>query len=195
MFGYPTQLKFIIAPTLLITLMVILEIMKPNSVELLGFIPEHLANGEIWRAITGQLLHTNLNHLMLNVLGLVLVWALHGEYYSAKHYSAVLTTSLALIGVGLAFTYSNTHYSGLSGVLHALLVYGAILDVSKSVKTGWLILIGIGLKVAYEMTFGAANSTAQLIAANVAVEAHLIGAFTGLIMGAVYLLIKTKKAL
>lgn len=158
----------------------------------LGFYPSDIANGEIWRIVTGQVLHTNLNHAILNSLGLLLVWALHGEYYGAKHYITIVVISLVLVGVPLAIFYNTTHYAGLSGIIHTLIVYGAIIDIKHKVKTGWLILIGIVLKVGYENIVGASKETAELINANVAVEAHLFGAIAGLLMGACYLVIKKR---
>lgn len=175
--------------------MVLLEITKPISIDLIGFIPEKIADGEYWRVITGQLLHTNLNHLYLNTAGLLLIWALHGEYYTAKHYVIVTSVSLIIIGIALGIIYQNTIYSGLSGVLHALLIYGSILDIKRKLNSGWLIFAGIWLKVLYENTFGASGSTAELISASVAVESHLIGAMVGLFIASIMLLIERKKAL
>lgn len=160
--------------------------------EWLGFYPRDIANGELWRIVTGQILHTNFNHAVLNALGLLLVWALHGEYYDSKHYATVVITSLILVGVPLAIFYNTTHYAGLSGIIHALIIYGAIIDVNKQVKTGWLILVGILAKVGYENLVGASQETAELIDAKVAVEAHLFGALAGILMGAIYLLIKKR---
>lgn len=160
--------------------------------EWLGFYPNHIAQGEFWRIVTGQILHTNLNHAILNSLGLALVWALHGEYYEAKHYFSILIISLVLVGIPLAIFYSSTHYAGLSGIIHTLIVYGAIIDIKRKAKTGWLILAGIFVKVGYENLVGASKETAELINAAVAVEAHLIGAIAGMIMGLCYLMIKKR---
>ena len=186
LFGFPTQLKYILAPLLLFAIVFLLELLKPASMSLLGFYPEKIAAGELWRIVTGQVLHTNFNHVLLNVAGLLLVWALHGEYYRAKHYALIVTLSLVLVGIPLAVLYDTTHYAGLSGIIHTLIVYGALIDIHKKVTTGWLILIGVFVKVGYENIFGASSDTAALIAANVAVEAHLIGAVAGLIIGIGY---------
>lgn len=195
MFGFPTQWRYIKAPLCFFGLIFLLEFLKPTSSQVLGFLPKQIAEGEIWRVITGQILHTNFNHVVLNVAGLALVWALHGEYYTARHYTLVLTISLILVGIGLALTYSDTIYSGLSGIIHTLLIYGAVIDVSKHKKTGWLLIIGVWAKVYYELSFGASVATANLIEARVAVEAHLIGVCVGSILGPLYLIINRKKAL
>ena len=68
---------------------------------------------------------------------------------------------------------------GLSGVLHGLFIWAAIEDIKQQRNTGWLLLIGVLTKIAWEQYFGASASTVSLINAKVATEAHLIGAFSG----------------
>ena len=190
MFGFPTQLKYLLAPLILVALVLILQALQPWISVYLGFYPEHIANGEIWRVISGQLLHTNFHHTLLNIAGLALVWALHGEYYSAKHYSILTLASLSFVGLCLALTYSDTIYSGLSGIIHTMIIYGAILDIRKKRYSGYLICLGIWLKVAYEMLYGASASTSELIEARVAVEAHLIGTSVGMLLALTYWLMQ-----
>jgi membrane associated rhomboid family serine protease len=50
-----------------------------------------IAQGEIWRLFTGHLLHTNGYHLLLNLAALVMLWALHGRFYTNKNYCALFT--------------------------------------------------------------------------------------------------------
>ncbi|MEP7766379.1 hypothetical protein, partial [Sanguibacter sp. 26GB23] len=47
-------------------------------------------------------------------------------------------------------------------------------------KTGWLLLIGILIKVGHEQIFGASQDIADLINATVAIDAHLFGTISGL---------------
>jgi len=84
-------------------------------------------------------------------------------------------------------------YVGLSGMLHGLFTYGAISDISTGVKSGYLLLLGVIIKVAYEQIFGASIQVTQMIDARVATEAHLVGVITGiLIVGLVGLMSKLK---
>ena len=53
-------------------------------------------------------------------------------------------------------------------------------------KSGWLLLIGLAIKVGYEQIDGSSEQVANLIDAKVAVDAHLFGALTGI---AIFLLI------
>ena len=182
MFGFPTQLKYMAAPIVLIILMFALELLKPTTTDILGFYPSKVLEGEIWRVVTGQILHTNFNHLLLNSAGILLVWALHGEYYLSKQYFKLLVTSLLLVGFSLLVIADYYHYAGMSAVIHTLIVYGAVKDILRNDKTGWLILAGVSAKVIYENLYGASSSTMDLIDANVAVEAHLVGVIVGLIL-------------
>jgi rhomboid family GlyGly-CTERM serine protease len=194
MFGFPTQRKYIIAPLLLACLMLILHLGEPLTIEWFGFYPERIVNGEYWRMVTGQLLHTNTNHLLLNLSGLLLVWALHGEYYQVKHFFILCLVSLALVGGSLMLFAEYYHYAGLSGILHTLFVYGGFIDIKKGDRTGWLLLAGIGGKVGYEMLIGPSKETEALIGASVAAEAHLIGVIVGAVLGITYLLRLTSKS-
>jgi len=198
MLGFPTQKQHITAPISLIILMFVLELAKPLSIQWFGFSSNDILNGEFWRIITGQLLHTNFNHLLLNVSGVVLIWALHGEHYHSKHFTLAVLTSLTLLGISLLCIslwgvdgYQN--YAGLSGILHSLLVYGGIIDINKKDKTGWLLLLGVLAKVLYEVIIGPEQSTMDLIQADVAVEAHFMGCVVGLIMGLGYLFLDKKQ--
>lgn len=187
MLGFPTQKQYLIAPLCLIVIMLLLEVTKPLSMQWLGFIPTDIEKGEVWRIITGQVLHTNFNHVLLNMAGIVLIWALHGEYYDTKHYTLAVLSSLLLVGIGLLLFAEYRSYAGLSGILHSLIVYGGVIDIKRHDKTGWLLLIGVLAKVVYEMIIGPTKYTEELIQAGVAVEAHLIGCIVGLIMGFTYL--------
>lgn len=179
MLNLPFEPKYMVGPVILIALMVTLNLLEPLTTEHLGLFPALVHDGEWWRIVTGQLLHTNINHLYLNISGVLLVWALHGEYYTVKQYLFVVTSCLFLVGLLLMVFANYTHYAGLSGILHSLLIYGAIVDIIKKDKTGWLLLAGVVAKVCYENIFGASEQTANLIGAAVATEAHLIGVFVG----------------
>jgi len=87
------------------------------------------------------------------------------------------------LSVGIGLLFSTLHsYVGLSGVLHGIFAFYALSEALGGRKSSWLLVVGIIAKVSYEQCYGASESTVQLIAAQVAIEAHLIGAFTGLLL-------------
>lgn len=150
-----------------------------------------ITNGQLWRFITAHLMHTNLNHLLLNLAGLTMLWALHGDHYTPKTYLLAFISSLVVCSLGIYyFDPSMERYVGLSGILHGIFVWGAILDIKKGWSSGYLLLIGVLAKVAYEQAFGASADVEVLINASVAIDAHLWGTIGGLLFPALQWLIK-----
>ncbi|MCI2284129.1 rhombosortase [Colwellia sp. MSW7] len=169
-----------------------------NSIAQAFFYQRNLIiQGELWRLLTGHLLHTNGYHLLLNLTALIMLWALHGRFYTIKNYSALFLFCCLSTSVGVFYSSpSLIQYVGLSGVLHGIFVYGAIMDIMSKDKTGYLLFLGVWLKIAHEQIYGAGKDVSNLIEANVAVDAHLWGAIGGLFFTMVYLFfikLKSKK--
>jgi len=143
-----------------------------------------ISNGQVWRIFSGNLLHTNAWHLTMNLAGLWVIVFLHELHYK-RHTNklALLFMSLCILeGIGLYVFYPELlTYVGLSGVLHGLFAFGAIMDIRKGLRSGYLLLLGVMAKVAYEQYFGASAGIAELINARVATESHLVGVIAGVI--------------
>jgi rhomboid family GlyGly-CTERM serine protease len=147
-----------------------------------------ISQGELWRTFTGHFFHTNGIHLLLNLAALILLWALHGNFYTLKNYSLLFITSALICSAGLFYYSPEIHqYVGLSGVLHGIFVFGALMDIHHKDKTGYLLFIGVWLKIAHEQFYGASEQVSTLIDANVAIDAHLWGAVGGLIFSCCHL--------
>lgn len=148
-----------------------------------------ISQGELWRTFTGHFFHTNGMHLLLNLAALVLLWALHGHFYNVKSYSLLFFTSALICSAGMFyFSPEIRQYVGLSGVLHGIFVFGSVMDIRHKDKTGYLLFIGVWLKIAHEQFYGASEQVSTLINANVAIDAHLWGAVGGLLFSCCYLL-------
>lgn len=146
-----------------------------------------ISQGEYWRLFSGHFLHTNGYHLLLNLSALLLLWALHGNFYHYKNYSLLFTFCALFCSAALYFLSPDIkQYVGLSGVLHGIFVFGAIMDIRNGDKTGYLLFIGVWLKILDEQYFGASTDVVDLIEANVAIDAHLWGALSGLIFTITY---------
>ncbi len=139
-----------------------------------------IASGQWWRLISGNLAHTNSYHMWLNLAGLMVLASLHGDHFSKKWLVGLFIGLALATGMGLFVFAPNTErYVGLSGMLHGLFVIGAVADCRKGWKSGYLLLLGVAIKVGYEQTFGASPELEALIHARVATESHLIGALSG----------------
>lgn len=194
MLQFPTQLKFWIVPAIVASLSIVGFLLEPDASQALAFSRLHVEAFEFWRLITGHLLHTNAAHLALNLLGFALLWALHGEYYTPKKIALFLLLSSVMTSVAIYyFSTQIVWYVGLSGILHGLFVWGACLDVVKKDRTGWLLLIGVAIKIAYEQFGGSTQDIAELIGASVAVDAHLYGALSGLILAVGFISIQHRQ--
>lgn len=154
-------------------------------------------NGELWRLLSGHFLHTNFYHLLLNLAALMLLWFLHGNFYHQTNILSLFIFCALITSLGLYYFSPELHqYVGLSGVLHGVFVFGAMMDIRAKEKTGYLLFLGVWLKIAHEQIYGASTDVSNLIEANVAIDAHLWGAIGGLLFTSGYLfyLAKTKKS-
>jgi rhomboid family GlyGly-CTERM serine protease len=150
-----------------------------------------IEEGEYWRVFTGHFFHTNTYHYLLNMAALVMLWLLHGQFYSIKNYALLFLVSAFICSLGLYyFDATLIQYVGLSGVLHGIFVFGAIMDIKTKDKTGYLLFIGVWLKIAYEQFYGASSEVSDLIDASVAINAHLWGAVGGLVFTIGFLCLK-----
>jgi rhomboid family GlyGly-CTERM serine protease len=137
-----------------------------------------LAHGELWRLITGHLIHLDLEHAVLNSLGLVLMWALFARDYSPRQWLPILLGTVAAIDAGLWFRSSTVQwYVGSSGALHGVMAAGTWAHLRRGDADGWLLAAFLVAKLAYEQAAGALPFSGSDA---VVVDAHLYGALGGL---------------
>ncbi len=111
-----------------------------------------ISNGELWRLLSGHLVHCDLNHLLLNCTAFFILAALI-EHQSRK---LIPTTLFGIVSVSLylwIFEAQLTHYCGLSGILNTLLVV-ALADRYKRTKNLIfpLTLAAAFVKICWEIT-------------------------------------------
>ncbi len=148
----------------------------------------HIKNGELWRLITGHFLHTNVYHFVMNIIGLVLLCLLHGEYASTRTFAFNVVILCVATSIAIYFFSENIiWYVGLSGILHGIFAWGVIIDIKLKRKSGYILLVGLIIKLFDEQFLESSTFMANLIEANVAVDAHLYGAVAGLILGLFHL--------
>ncbi|WP_105189684.1 rhombosortase [Pseudoalteromonas sp. T1lg48] len=173
------------APLALIILCTLIMMFNLNP--LLQFDRVAIDEGQIYRLLSGNFSHSNGAHLLMNMAGVGALWILHGHFFTIRGYwLAVVSISVGCTGLIYFFANNIDIYVGLSGTLHGLLVYGALRDIRSSEKTGYLLLLGVLLKVAYEQFIGASTDLETLIASRVAIEAHLFGVIGGVALAALH---------
>ncbi|MDD4864131.1 MAG: rhombosortase [Alishewanella agri] len=178
-----TTLKSYLPYLLLLTLSSALYLLPATWQQLLEYQADAIRHGELWRLLSGHLLHSNLLHLLMNLLGLVVLMLLHGKL--AGRLAVGWQVLLLSLSIGLALLWLAPDieiYVGLSGMLHGLLCYGAVADLRQGYRSGALILIGVAIKVGAEQWQGPDPELSAQIAAEVAIDAHLYGAVSGVLL-------------
>jgi rhomboid family GlyGly-CTERM serine protease len=139
-----------------------------------------IQHGQLWRLLTGHIVHGNLHHAVLNVLGTALMAALFSRTYQFISWLVIVFASAIAIDVGLWIWMPRLEwYVGLSGVLHGVLAAGAVAwwKTEDRMLAMLLTLKMIG-KLTWEQTQGALPLSGEL---PVVVNAHLYGTIGGLI--------------
>ncbi|NRA60993.1 MAG: rhombosortase [Psychrobium sp.] len=182
------------APLALLLLSAILFSLQGQLLDTLEYNRSLITQGEWWRLITGNLLHTNAWHLLFNLLGLAMLAHLFGRYFTPTSFVLFSLLNSLLVGILLYFfTPDIEYYVGLSGYLHGVFVFGCLAEVKRGIKFSYLLLIGVGLKIAYENYFGSNQQMVDLIEASVATDAHLYGALAALPLFVLFSLVNNKK--
>jgi len=137
-----------------------------------------IAAGGWWRLLTAHTVHLDLHHLLLNELGLVLMWALFAEDYDAIEWCVIVFSGALAISSGLWwFSPRVAWYVGASGVLHSIMAAGCAKHLAEGAWDRWILAACLCAKLAYEQLGGHEPPL-------VVVDAHLYGAAAGLAVGA-----------
>ena len=141
-----------------------------------------IAEGELWRLLTGHFAHLGIPHMLLNIAGLALVWLLVGRAWTLWQWALITLVSLAFIDLGFWFLDPGlSWYVGLSGLLHSMLVAGVVGRMREA--TGESLALGaiVLAKVAWEQFAGPLPGSESSAGGAVVVNAHLYGAIAGII--------------
>lgn len=138
--------------------------------------------GELWRLVSGNLVHLGWRHLLLNLAGLALVAALGGPALAGLRGGSIMFGSMLGVGLGLlAFAPEVGWYVGLSGALHGMLAAVVVDACFNTATRQWGVALGVLLacKLAWEQLAGPLPLTAEAAGGPVIVAAHLHGALAG----------------
>ena len=144
-----------------------------------------LGGGELWRLLSGHLVHLGPSHLLLNLAGLGLVWALVGARLTPITWAVAAGIITFVIDAGLWYLRPSLDwYVGLSGLLHGLLVLGMLVGLREAPLESVVMLAAVGLKLGYEQLVGPLPGSTESAGGPVVVDAHLYGAIGGLLAAA-----------
>jgi rhomboid family GlyGly-CTERM serine protease len=145
-----------------------------------------IAEGELWRLVTGHFTHLGMTHLILNIAGLAVVWLLVGSGYSLLNWIFVIAASLAVIDLCFWFLDPGlSWYVGMSGLLHALLVAGIVSRFRDAAGESLALAAIIAVKIAWEQLAGPLPGSELSAGGPVVVNAHLYGVVAGILAAGV----------
>jgi rhomboid family GlyGly-CTERM serine protease len=165
----------------LTVLMALVQALPADWQDLLIYARIEVAEGQVWRLLTGNFIHLGWGHLVLNVAGLLAMAVLFAQDRRAGQWAADLV--ICSIGTSLGLYLFNPEIFwcvGISGVLHGLFVIGALAWVVSGISLGKWLLLGISLKLIWEQTMGEMPFSGGIVGGSVVTDAHLWGALSGL---------------
>lgn len=139
-----------------------------------------IGDGEVWRVFTAHFTHLGFPHLLMNLAGLALIWLLVGRHYRQGTWLVVV--AICMTGVVLGFWFIDAGlnwYVGLSGLLHGMLIAGAIAGLRTQRTESIVILVFVFAKLMWEQLMGPLPGSEASAGGNVIVNAHLYGALAG----------------
>ncbi len=170
----PPVLLFALAFSLLI---IALQTLQPT----LLYQRESILAGEAWRLWSGNLIHTNYYHMLLNLAGFWIFLLLCGSALSLKLLISSIFFATTLIGCALLILHPEIKwYAGLSGVLYGLFVVGAVCLAAAGEILSFIALIAlIAIKLGSSWLGDSDMTTQNMIEARIVDEAHLYGVIAG----------------
>ncbi len=145
-----------------------------------------LGAGELWRLLTGSLVHGTAGHLARDVSIFVLVGSML-EPRLGRAYPLLLLPALALPPVVVLLHHPELeHYAGLSAVIQTQLFALVVWELRSGRRATWVPLLGAAIlgKQVYEAATGTLLFPMDLGPNGHAVPvAHLAGAIVGLLGG------------
>ena len=140
-------------------------------------------SGQLWRLLTGNWVHTNYTHLLMNLTGLSFICLLFKEHINVKIFYSSAIFIMICVGLGLyLFSKQLIWYAGLSGTLYGLYMVAAGAALKhKDYITSLPILVGIPTKLFWDYNHSElTQNSAALIGAPVITDAHIYGLLAGI---------------
>jgi rhomboid family GlyGly-CTERM serine protease len=170
-----------IALLVVLALLLLPELDGQAARQALGFDRDALGQGQWWRLLSAHFVHLDLEHAVLNSLGVLLMWALFARDYPPWRWLAIYLGSALAVSAGLWFFNPELDwYVGASGALHGVMTAGTLAHLKRGDFDGWILAAFIVAKLSYEQLAGALPFAGS---SDTVVDAHLYGAIAGVVLG------------
>jgi rhomboid family GlyGly-CTERM serine protease len=162
----------------------VLVFIVPGLETLLVYDRVAIAHGELWRLVTGNLVHFSATHLAYDLSAFVIAGTII-ELRGCRYFPILCLSAAMLIGVAVfEFEPMLHYYGGLSGVVTAAVTYLCLQGLTERGTWRWLcaaMLAGLAAKLWIEMVLGYSWLSAVSTEGFVPVPlSHLIGAITAI---------------
>ena len=159
---------------------------SPELQTLLIYDRAAIAHGELWRLVTGNLVHLSTTHLAYNVAAFLIAGTII-EIRGYRLFTTLCNSAAMLIGIILFVVEPAMYfYAGLSGIVTATVTYLCLHGLAEKGAWPWLcaaMLAGLTAKIVVELILGKsfllAVSTEEFMPVPLS---HLIGAVTAILL-------------
>jgi rhomboid family GlyGly-CTERM serine protease len=169
--------RYGVALLLSVAALVLLGVWGTPGRELLQYQRDGIATGQWWRLVSAHGVHWGTQHLLFNLAGLGLLWAMLARHFKPRQWLLIALSTIAAIDLGLWFLQpAVAWYVGASGVLHGGWAAGGVAEWRWREPRSWPLLLVLISKLGYEQLTGA---SAVLAGMPVVLGAHVYGALGG----------------
>lgn len=151
----------------------------------ISYLRDQVADGQWWRILSGQFVHNNSSHLFSNMAALLLCRVLLSVVYSERDFTLSLLSCAFLTGVLIHFLLpSYNYYLGVSAALYGVLIAGALAMWRGRPYAGVSLFVLVIAKLSLDyLVPDSVVAVSDRIGVPVAVEAHFVGVFAGVLVG------------
>ncbi|OOE41623.1 rhombosortase [Salinivibrio kushneri] len=128
-----------------------------------------LISGQWWRFVTGNLVHQNLFHLLVNMAGLGVFGLVFYRHISAGTLVSLILWLACVVGL-VMWWGPYQQYMGLSGVLYGLFMFGGLSTIHT--PSGKCIALVTGIKCVADALLGQALPMRAALGIDIAHLAH-----------------------
>lgn len=140
-----------------------------------------LMSTEIWRSLSGHLVHLGFGHLTLNLVAFIVMAAIFYPFLGVSRLVVTFLTAAAGISCSFFLFFPEIEwYVGLSGVLHGLMLVGACFWLRAGDRFAAVLILGLVAKLVYEAVSGPLPFTETAAGGPVLTQSHWLGALVSI---------------
>jgi rhomboid family GlyGly-CTERM serine protease len=166
---------------ILAPLFVAAQIFHAHVFSVLWLEPGPVLAGEFWRVFSAYLVHSNIWHMAMNLLGLLAVSWFWRDAVNPRHFLLLIASSALFVSLCYLLLHpAHTVYFGFSAILYSLIAAFSLISWQRQSWANAIVLLVMGGRALQQWLVPESSS---LIDAPVAAESHLYGLVWGVLWG------------